>query len=130
APLAVPGPLEELGQRMELVGELFGQDEHGLVDAAEVLVEGRGRRADLAGHLDHAQLADAVALEQVGGGVEEAPAGLLSSTAERPAVDGHRRHPENLTRRQIIGMTLMSGLDRKSTRLNSSHVKISYAVFC
>src|SRR6202043_2978364 len=23
-----------------------------------------------------------------------------------------------------------SGLDRKSTRLNSSHVKISYAVFC
>src|SRR5207302_9455314 len=24
----------------------------------------------------------------------------------------------------------MCGLDRKSTRLNSSHVKISYAVFC
>src|SRR5690606_41090036 len=24
----------------------------------------------------------------------------------------------------------MGGLDRKSTRLNSSHVKISYAVFC
>src|SRR5690606_42125357 len=24
----------------------------------------------------------------------------------------------------------LSGLDRKSTRLNSSHVKISYAVFC
>src|SRR5690606_42062708 len=24
----------------------------------------------------------------------------------------------------------ISGLDRKSTRLNSSHVKISYAVFC
>src|SRR5690606_38028911 len=24
----------------------------------------------------------------------------------------------------------MTGLDRKSTRLNSSHVKISYAVFC
>src|SRR5690554_7003139 len=26
--------------------------------------------------------------------------------------------------------TLKSGLDRKSTRLNSSHVRISYAVFC
>src|SRR5690606_39970119 len=26
--------------------------------------------------------------------------------------------------------TLPPGLDRKSTRLNSSHVKISYAVFC
>src|SRR5690606_41970961 len=25
---------------------------------------------------------------------------------------------------------IVSGLDRKSTRLNSSHVKISYAVFC
>src|SRR5690606_41884382 len=24
----------------------------------------------------------------------------------------------------------MAGIDRKSTRLNSSHVKISYAVFC
>src|SRR5690606_41921870 len=32
-----------------------------------------------------------------------------------------------------IGMCLLAagfGLDRKSTRLNSSHVKMSYAVFC
>src|SRR5690606_41310397 len=29
-----------------------------------------------------------------------------------------------------LRMTVCSGLDRKSTRLNSSHVKISYAVFC
>src|SRR5690606_41002543 len=28
------------------------------------------------------------------------------------------------------GETHVSGADRKSTRLNSSHVKISYAVFC
>src|SRR5690606_39759334 len=28
------------------------------------------------------------------------------------------------------GHFLVSALDRKSTRLNSSHVKISYAVFC
>src|SRR5690606_39483243 len=28
------------------------------------------------------------------------------------------------------GLQLPLGLDRKSTRLNSSHVKISYAVFC
>src|SRR5690606_41821155 len=27
-------------------------------------------------------------------------------------------------------LTYSDGLDRKSTRLNSSHVKISYAVFC
>src|SRR5690606_39812619 len=32
--------------------------------------------------------------------------------------------------RAIIGGLLFSTLDRKSTRLNSSHVKISYAVFC
>src|SRR6266700_5555519 len=29
-----------------------------------------------------------------------------------------------------IGRTLAGNKDRKSTRLNSSHVKISYAVFC
>src|SRR5690606_30218670 len=29
-----------------------------------------------------------------------------------------------------IGIGLIGPLDRKSTRLNSSHVKISYAVFC
>src|SRR3989442_7449176 len=28
------------------------------------------------------------------------------------------------------GMDLENALDRKSTRLNSSHVRISYAVFC
>src|SRR5690606_42001667 len=40
---------------------------------------------------------------------------------------------ENLTidKDQLrLGDTLLFGLDRKSTRLNSSHVKISYAVFC
>src|SRR5438874_2904490 len=35
--------------------------------------------------------------------------------------------PEPLA--EFVG-TLVSGLDRKSTRLNSSHVEISYAVFC
>src|SRR5690554_7705956 len=28
------------------------------------------------------------------------------------------------------GSDVIEGLDRKSTRLNSSHVRISYAVFC
>src|SRR5690606_40982666 len=31
---------------------------------------------------------------------------------------------------QTIGASVDTRLDRKSTRLNSSHVKISYAVFC
>src|SRR5690606_41642755 len=30
----------------------------------------------------------------------------------------------------MLGISLLSLLDRKSTRLNSSHVKISYSVFC
>src|SRR5690606_40126914 len=35
-----------------------------------------------------------------------------------------------LGRRAIPVFPLNKGKDRKSTRLNSSHVKISYAVFC
>src|SRR5256885_12460413 len=30
----------------------------------------------------------------------------------------------------MFGMVLVIGIDRKSTRLNSSHLVISYAVFC
>src|SRR5690606_41424790 len=38
---------------------------------------------------------------------------------------------EHLLHRGSLGAGLNAGLlDRKSTRLNSSHVKISYAVFC
>src|SRR5207302_11408312 len=32
--------------------------------------------------------------------------------------------------RCLLGAGIIAKLDRKSTRLNSSHVKISYAVFC
>src|SRR5690606_40668939 len=35
-----------------------------------------------------------------------------------------------LTGSQREATNFSTGLDRKSTRLNSSHVKISYAVFC
>ena len=36
----------------------------------------------------------------------------------------------NLAEMTNIGITVPPGLDRKSTRLNSSHKPISYAVFC
>src|SRR5690606_40135309 len=40
-------------------------------------------------------------------------------------------HRLGLERTVVLAMGLAAaGLDRKSTRLNSSHVKISYAVFC
>src|SRR5690606_40959456 len=49
-----------------------------------------------------------------------------------------KKRPIRVTKKQLIQYTLTGGavglhwvlLDRKSTRLNSSHVKISYAVFC
>src|SRR5690349_24147107 len=46
--------------------------------------------------------------------------------AEIRAGIGSRRHNFGVTSRE----TLCDILDRKSTRLNSSHVEISYAVFC
>src|SRR5690349_21896822 len=41
----------------------------------------------------------------------------------------HRHHPGSLPAFDQFGL-LDLRLDRKSTRLNSSHVEISYAVFC
>src|SRR3712207_7879394 len=38
-------------------------------------------------------------------------------------------HPD-LVRPQVIGHSVQGREDRKSTRLNSSHANISYAVFC
>src|SRR5690606_40289157 len=38
--------------------------------------------------------------------------------------------PQAVTITAADGMQIPAQLDRKSTRLNSSHVKISYAVFC
>src|SRR5256885_12175710 len=38
--------------------------------------------------------------------------------------------PRAALRGQIVGRMLACGGDRKSTRLNSSHLVISYAVFC
>src|SRR5690554_3625467 len=42
-------------------------------------------------------------------------------------VNGHMGHKDHLGNE---GDLKAGGVDRKSTRLNSSHVRISYAVFC
>src|SRR5690606_41948552 len=68
--------------------------------------------------------------------------GLDVPTAGRAEVAGHdllamtarertryRRHTVGFVWQQT-SRNLLPYLDRKSTRLNSSHVKISYAVFC
>src|SRR3712207_7142801 len=44
-------------------------------------------------------------------------------------VDGAQRAPHGPIDVQALGCDLYA-LDRKSTRLNSSHANISYAVFC
>src|SRR5690606_41729258 len=61
--------------------------------------------------------------------------GLLRESGIRLLVDvrrypGSRRHPQ-FGRDALAAALRAAGIeDRKSTRLNSSHVKISYAVFC
>src|SRR3712207_8618054 len=63
----------------------------------------------------------------ISGATPQGPDGgrpLRAARARHPAVGGlvHRN------RRELVGQG--GGVDRKSTRLNSSHANISYAVFC
>src|SRR5690606_41226185 len=70
------------------------------------------------GHSDE----DAQAQRGQGHGEEAQPARTVQS---RQGAVPRRRHHQ-----APAGRLLRGGEDRKSTRLNSSHVKISYAVFC
>src|SRR5439155_24489688 len=59
----------------------------------------------------------------------------ISSRSERISDDIEvgfcvRVNPDLPVGRFHVGVDLVEGGDRKSTRLNSSHVAISYAVFC
>src|SRR5690606_39357843 len=65
--------------------------------------------------------------------VKATPGELKRATKLREQAAVRRAELENRLNeiaRQIDGVELVFGRDRKSTRLNSSHVKISYAVFC
>src|SRR3712207_8990163 len=61
---------------------------------------------------------------------------VMSRLLQRPAKDDReRRQREHADRgeprsRFFVGLTEQISRDRKSTRLNSSHANISYAVFC
>ena len=86
----VPRRVEPRGQRRDLVAGLLGEREHRLFHVAEVLVEGRGRRADRACDVDDAQVADAVRLEQLppsrraGGGGSARPGARARGRRARP----------------------------------------------
>src|SRR3712207_6884603 len=56
------------------------------------------------------------------------PAGAAVQLAVRHGGRGGDRLADDLGGRQVAGEALLA--DRKSTRLNSSHANISYAVFC
>src|SRR5690625_6580012 len=86
---------------------------------------------------------DALRIERIDGRVDTERCDLTREhrrgikVGERGGRSGVRkvvcRHVDRLNRRDSAGFgrrnTLLE-LDRKSTRLNSSHVAISYAVFC
>src|SRR5690606_42020816 len=63
--------------------------------------------------------------------------GQQGVAADERLVEGAGEAEPGLERRVLVGdvvapvpVRLLQAQDRKSTRLNSSHVKISYAVFC
>src|SRR5205807_4288404 len=58
------------------------------------------------------------------------PAPQLGLRAARLRAAGYRETPERGTAREWPAGRLAARPDRKSTRLNSSHLVISYAVFC
>src|SRR5690606_41453061 len=112
---------------------------HGEVPAASVLrvvqlvgleLEGGGRelgdRPDLVGSTDDAEVGTADVTQ------DRRRAGLLlgghlaHGAQQRP----RERHDELVTTGEAVRVINSLESDRKSTRLNSSHVKISYAVFC
>src|SRR5699024_12113542 len=73
--------------------------------------------------------------------LEGDPAGGQGGQAHHADADGHAHHSQERVDPQMEGGQVEhggvgppddggQGVDRKSTRLNSSHVSISYAVFC
>src|SRR5690606_40444524 len=69
----------------------------------------------------------------LGQGVEikETPKEYLNHIVETWNVDSNKIvYISNETSMVDLAQNLHNSVDRKSTRLNSSHVKISYAVFC
>src|SRR5690349_24016896 len=54
----------------------------------------------------------------------------VADVSRSPAREGPARRGRGGLMKALIAKLVEGGTDRKSTRLNSSHVEISYAVFC
>src|SRR5204863_7280158 len=59
-----------------------------------------------------------------------ARAAAVITAAQTVAASATNAQCSSASRRDMTGWACMPNRDRKSTRLNSSHVEISYAVFC
>src|SRR3712207_8192992 len=55
---------------------------------------------------------------------------LIGTRPDVPAITARAHDVGALTWIDGVHLTAHAGVDRKSTRLNSSHANISYAVFC
>src|SRR5699024_11692474 len=87
------------------------------------------RSCDLA--TDHAPHAEAENAQPM----TKAPFGIVGSETAFPLLYTHFVKNGDWSLQQLVDYLTIKpsktfGLDRKSTRLNSSHVSISYAVFC
>ncbi len=86
---ARPRPVgDDLGEVLALLGHLLGQHEDRRLDVGEVLVEGRRRRAGLAGDVDHLHVAVAGGGEHVAGALEQPLAGGAPAPTRDAAVGG------------------------------------------
>src|SRR5690554_7598999 len=64
---------------------------------------------------------------EIGSGI---PLNILNRSFEKDVLLGSEYSNEDFVNATVNGTSQAFKLDRKSTRLNSSHVRISYAVFC
>src|SRR3712207_6394166 len=94
----------------EKVLQAAGEQSHAVFGNPEDVLTVRGNVSDIA-HTNHLWLLDAVAAGAV--------AGTLPQALQRPRPLGIDD-----------ALAFLAPRDRKSTRLNSSHANISYAVFC
>src|SRR5206468_12087797 len=62
--------------------------------------------------------------------LQQAAVFLVKLCEAHRELDGDRRAPRQILVFEKRGALLVAERDRKSTRLNSSHDQISYAVFC
>jgi hypothetical protein len=86
-PPALPRALgDDVGEVLALLGHLLRQHEDRRLDVGEVLVEGRRRRARVAGDVDDLHVAVRRCRQHVAGALEEALAGGPAPSARDAAV--------------------------------------------